>query len=135
MAFTPLTNRFALPSSLWLHAGMSHEGGIFRALVGFGHAPVIAYIGGALLLPETRTDGTCRSGRAVVLARYGMNHGLEPQGAVRLACAGTLEIPTVHSYEASYAALALKWVPWGDSYTAFTATDLKTSEYAETRLW
>lgn len=107
----------------------------YRVLVGFCHSPVIAYSGSTFLLPETRADESCKSGRAVVLARYRLAGELEAQGAVRLTCVGSLKMPTAYSLEPSYAALTLKWMPWGDSYTVFAAADLAAGRYVETRFW
>lgn len=115
---------FALPSALWLHEAENSNGVRFRALVGAGSAPALAFRGGRLFAVERRGDRL-----ALVVYRAGARE-LAEERVQALGVARALAVPESTASEPSYAAEAVKWGgPWGSEYVLLAAADLR-GEYA-----
>lgn len=115
---------FALPSALWLHEAENYQGAAFRALVGAGGAPALAFRGSRLFAVERRGDRL-----ALAVYRAGARE-LAEERVQALGVARALAVPESTASEPSYAAEAVKWGgPWGSEYVLLAAADLR-GEYA-----
>lgn len=102
---------------------------VFRALVNFGSAPVIALVGDELVSVARRNDTECPTGSALVLLTIDTRN-MEVRSSEPLHCEVPQTLPLVNAYEPVYGATTVKWAwPWLGNTTLLVAESIASHEY------